>query len=111
MSKSIACFIRSGLMLLAALVGTSAAVRAQSDPLYVPLPDGAKAALYRPDNNPNPTLGFLIIHRVSNVMNHLGCTELSKRGFAVLCVNPRFENNESLVDWEKLPLDMKPGME
>ena len=85
--------------------------RAQSNPLYVPLPGGVKAALYKPDANPNPTVGFLIVHRTSNVMNHVGCTELAKRGFAVLCLNPRTENNEAQVDWEKMPLDLKPGVE
>ncbi|MSO21339.1 MAG: hypothetical protein EXQ56_12955 [Acidobacteria bacterium] len=89
----------------------SLTARAQSNPLFVPLPGGVKAALYKPDANPNPTVGFLIVHRTSNVMNHVGCTELAKRGFAVLCLNPRTENNEALVDWEKMPLDLKPGVE
>jgi pimeloyl-ACP methyl ester carboxylesterase len=97
--------------IVALLVGLTMRAEAQSNPIYVPLPGGVKAALYKPDANPNPTVGFLIVHRTSNVMNHIGCTELSKRGFAVLCLNPRTENNEALVDWEKLPLDVKPGVE
>src|SRR5581483_5290691 len=73
-------------------------------------PGGANAALYRPDTNAAPRVGVLIVHRTSNFMNHLGCTELAKRGFAVLCMNTRFTNNEALVDWEKLPLDLKQGV-
>lgn len=107
----IARTLKSSLLALALLTALASAARAQSNPLFVPFPGGVKAALYKPDNNPNPTVGFLIVHRTSNVMNHIGCTELAKRGFAVLCLNPRSENNEAIVDWEKLPLDVKPGME
>jgi hypothetical protein len=35
------------------------------------------------------------------------CTELSKRGFMVLCFNTRFINNEAQVRWEETPLDVK----
>jgi len=84
---------------------------AQSNPLYVPLRGGVNAALYRPDGNAAPHVAVLLVHRTSNFMSHLGCTELSKRGFMALCMNTRFENNEALVDWEKLPLDVKQGVE
>jgi pimeloyl-ACP methyl ester carboxylesterase len=95
--------------LLAMLAGRM--LWAQSNPVYISFSTGANAALYRPDGNPSPQVGLLLVHRVSNFMNHLGCTELSKRGFAVLCMNTRFENNESLVNWEKLPLDVRQGVE
>jgi len=84
---------------------------AQSHPLYVPLSDGANGALHLPDGNPSPTVGVVIVHRTSNVMNHLGCWELSKRGFAVFCLNTRFENNEAELDWEKIVLDVKQAVE
>jgi len=42
--------------------------------------------------------------------DHRACTELSKRGFMLLCMNTRYENNEALVDFEKLPLDVKAGV-
>ena len=84
---------------------------AQSNPVFVPLPQGAKALLYRPDNNPSPQVGVLTVHRTGNKFTALECTELSKRGFAVLCLNTRFENNEALVEFEKIPLDVKAGME
>lgn len=111
MPSSMTRTLRNPLPLLLALLTFGAVARAQSTPLFVPLPGGVKAALYKPDYNPKPPVGFLIVHRVSNVMNHLGCTELSRRGFAVLCLNTRFDNNEALVDWEKLPLDVKQGVE
>src|ERR1051325_6192930 len=93
------------LMMVAANAG------AQSNPLYVPLSGGANGALYLPDNNRSPQIGVVIVHRTSNFMNHLGCTELAKRGIAAFCMNTRFENNEALVDWEKIALDVKQGVE
>jgi hypothetical protein len=42
-------------------------------------------------------VAILVIHRTSNFMGYLGCTELSKRGFLVLCMNPRSDNNEARV--------------
>src|SRR4029077_14577962 len=84
---------------------------AQSNPVFVRLPANAKALYYRPDNNPSPQVAVLTVHRTGNKFNALECTELSKRGFGVLCLNTRFENNEALVDFEKIPLDIKAGME
>src|SRR5438105_2165998 len=71
----------------------------------------AKAALYRPDAGPTPHVGVLVMHRTSNYLTHRACTELSRRGFLMLCMNTRYENNEALVDFEKLPLDVKTGVE
>ncbi len=50
------------------------------------------------------------MHRTSNYLTHRACTELSRRGFLMLCMNSRFENNEPAVDFEKLPLDVKQGV-
>jgi len=51
------------------------------------------------------------MHRSSNFLAHRACTELSRRGFLLLCMNTRYENNEALVDFEKLPLDVKAGVD
>jgi pimeloyl-ACP methyl ester carboxylesterase len=51
------------------------------------------------------------MHRTANYLNHIGCTELSRRGFLVLCMNTRFQNNETQVRWEDTPLDVKAGVE
>src|SRR6185436_19419758 len=84
---------------------------AQSNPVFVPLSGGAKALLYRPDNSPSPRIAVLTVHRTGDKFTALECTELSRRGFAVLCLNTRFQNNEALVEFEKIPLDVKQGVE
>ena len=104
-------FLLIGLALVLALTLPVSPVFAQSNPVFVPLPANAKALYYRPDNNPSPQVAILTVHRTGNKFNALECTELSKRGFGVLCLNTRFENNEALVDFEKIPLDIKGGME
>ncbi len=84
---------------------------AQSKPELIPIPGRAKAALYRPDTGPSPHVGILVMHRTSNYLIHPACTQLSRRGFLLLCMNTRYENNEALVEFEKLPLDVKTGVE
>jgi pimeloyl-ACP methyl ester carboxylesterase len=51
------------------------------------------------------------MHRTSNFMSALACTELSRRGFAVLCMNPRSDNNEAMVRFETIPLDVRAGVQ
>jgi pimeloyl-ACP methyl ester carboxylesterase len=97
------------IALLACLVPRSAS--AQSKPEFIPMGGRAKAALYKPDFGPAPYVGVLVMHRTSNYLAHRACTELSRRGFLMLCMNTRYENNEILVDFEKLPLDVKAGVE
>src|SRR6188472_27165 len=55
---------------------------AQSNPVYVPLPAGAKALFYKPDNNPNARIAVLSVHRTGNKFGSIECTELSRRGIA-----------------------------
>ncbi len=83
---------------------------AQSHPEYVPL-GRVQAALYKPDSGPAPHVAFLVAHRTANNLSTSACTELSKRGFMVLCFNTRFINNESQVRWEETPLDVKAAVE
>jgi hypothetical protein len=94
----------------AAVLFSPGTAAAQSHPEYVPL-GRLSAALYRPDTGPAPHVAFLIMHRTSNYMHHIGCTELPKRGFMALCMNTRFQNNEAQVRWEETPLDVKAGVE
>jgi hypothetical protein len=97
------------------LVTGSSISFAQTNPRYIRFPDvpsAVKGALYAPDAPQKPPhVGILVIHRVSNFMNTLACVELSRRGFLVLCMNPRSDNNEALVRWETIPLDVKAGVE
>ena len=99
---------RAALIALLALAPQWAC--AQSKPEFVAFPGTSKAALYRPDTGPAPHVGILVMHRTANYLAHRACTELSRRGFMMLCMNTRFENNEALVDFEKLPLDVKAGV-
>ena len=91
-----------------ALSATSAS--AQSNPRFVPLGGAAKGALYVPDSGPAPHVAFLVVHRTSNFMTHVSTTELSSRGFMVLGMNPRFDNNEAAVNWEDIALDVRAGV-
>jgi pimeloyl-ACP methyl ester carboxylesterase len=43
-------------------------------------------------------------------MTHISTRELPKRGFMVLGMNPRFDNNEAAVDWEDIALDVRAGI-
>jgi hypothetical protein len=68
---------------------------AQSNPVFVPLSNRAKAMCYTPDNNPSPQVAVLTVHRTGNKFTAMECTELSRRGITVLCLNTRHGNNES----------------
>ena len=85
---------------------------AQSNPRYIQFkPLSVKGALYKPDYGPTPHVAILVIHRTANFMSHPATTELSKRGFLVLGMNPRSDNNETIVDFESNALDIKSGIE
>src|SRR5438477_1276109 len=79
---------------LAAVLGVAGQALAQSHPEFIPL-GRVSAAMYRPDSGPAPHIAFLVAHRTANNLNNNACTELSKRGFMVLCFNTRFINNEA----------------
>jgi len=98
------------LMTAAAL---SAAVSfAQSNPAYIQFtPSTTKGALYKPDSGPAPHIGVILTHRTGNFLSHIATRELPRRGFLVLAMNPRFENNEALVNWDEIALDIKSGVE
>src|SRR5262249_41313361 len=84
---------------------------AQSHPEYITgLAHGVKAVLYRPDSNPAPHVGVVVMHRTSNYLAHAACTQLSSRGLMVLCMNSRFDNNEALVNWELIAQDVGVGV-
>ena len=72
-----------------AVVFTVSPVMAQSNPTFVPLSGGARALFYRPDNSPLPSVAVLTVHRTGDKFTAPECTELSRRGIAVLCLNTR----------------------
>ncbi|HLH96252.1 MAG TPA: hypothetical protein VKW08_14150 [Xanthobacteraceae bacterium] len=102
--------LRLSLIVALTLFALPRLAAAQSKPEFIRFPGIAAGALYRPDAGAAPHVGILVMHRTANYLAHRACTELSQRGFLMLCMNTRFENNEALVDFEKLPLDVKAGV-
>src|ERR1017187_4790603 len=101
---------RRTITFLAMLFGlTSAWASAQSAPLFVTL-GPADAALYKPDGGPAPHVGIVVIHRTADYMRHPACPQLSQRGFLMLCINTRFTNNEEVVRFEEIALDVKAAV-
>jgi pimeloyl-ACP methyl ester carboxylesterase len=102
---------------LAGIVGVGfglavASAQAQSNPRYIQFqPNATKGALYTPDSGAPPTVAFLTIHRTSNFLNLIATRELARRGFMVLGMNPRSDNNEAIVNFENVALDIKQGIE
>src|SRR5436190_18054644 len=84
---------------------------AQSNPQFIRFQGASSGALYKPDQGPAPHVGIVVMHRTSNYQTHPACTQLARRGFLMLCMTTRFANNEVFVDYEKLPLDVKNGVE
>ncbi|MBX9759529.1 MAG: hypothetical protein K2Y29_12215 [Beijerinckiaceae bacterium] len=105
----------TGRLILAAIATVAAlsgAAQAQSNPRYVQFsPSATKGALYSPDSGRASNVAFLSIHRTSNFMNIIGNAELAKRGFLTLGMNPRSDNNEAIVEFENVALDIKQGVE
>ena len=94
------------------LVSFCTQVSAQSNPVYIPFnPSAVKGVLYKPDSGSPAHVGIVISHRTANFLSHIGAKELSKRGFLVLAMNPRSDNNEAAVRWEDNALDVRSGVE
>ena len=84
---------------------------AQSNPQYVlGLAHGVKGVLWLPPNPANSHTGVIAIHRTSNYLAHPSCSNLSQRGFTVLCMDSRFDDNETLVNFELLAQDVGVGV-
>ena len=103
---------RSIVLMTAALLAIGAPLFAQSHPEYIQFsPSPVKGALYKPDAGPAPHVAIVIIHRTANVLGSSAARELARRGFMVLGVNPRSDNNEAVVNFEVNALDIKSGVE
>jgi pimeloyl-ACP methyl ester carboxylesterase len=84
----------------------------QSNPTYVQFsPATVKGALYKPDGGAPPHVAVLLVHRTSNFLSHIATSELARRGFLVLAMNPRSDNNEAAVVFEDNALDLKSGVD
>jgi len=103
---------RNVVLLSVCSLTLAAPLFAQSNPTYIQFSPGAvKGALYKPDSGPAPHVAVLLIHRTANFLAHPATRELSKRGFMVLAMNPRSDNNEAAVNFEANALDLKSGIE
>src|SRR3982751_3417647 len=97
-----------------ALAFAGAALAAAPAPTFVQFsPSATKGALYLPDpaKFPAPHIAVIAMHRNSNYMSHISTVQLPARGFIVLGMNPRCDNNEAAcAPWENNALDVKSGV-
>ncbi len=101
------------LALAGAIALAAPALAAVPTPTYVQFSGAAKGALYKPDpaKFPSPHVGVIVMHRNSNYLAHISTKELPARGFVVLGMNPRCDNNEAAcAPWENNALDVKSGV-
>jgi hypothetical protein len=101
------------IVLIGALASVTPAFAAVPPPTFVQFSGAAKGALYRPDpaRFPTPHVGVIVMHRNSNYLSHISTVELPARGFVVLGMNPRCDNNEAAcAPWENNALDVKQGV-
>lgn len=71
-------------------------------------------ALYRPDPavHPEPHIAIVNMHRTENRLAHISMKEMASRGFVILGMNPRCQNNEAkCAPWEHNALDVRQGIE
>ena len=101
------------VILLSLIVGLAPrSLDAQIIPTYVQFdPYTVKGALYRPREERARSVGVLLIHRVNNYLGHIAAWELAERGFLVLAMNSRFDNNEASLIWEVIAQDVRTGVE
>ncbi|CAN7662965.1 MULTISPECIES: hypothetical protein [Rhizobium/Agrobacterium group] len=104
MKKTIYALICAGVACLSANLALAA-----PPPEYVSF--GAASGIFHMPADGKATVAFLAIHRTANYLTHPTCAEMPKRGFAALCMNTRFNNNEMVVDWDRIALDVKAGVE
>ena len=69
-----------------------------------------KAVLYSPSPSSTARVAVVNMHEDGNRLSDIACTELAKRGFYVLCMNGRSDNNEALDFWNDLPMDVAVGV-
>jgi hypothetical protein len=89
------------VIVLWTLAAHEAAVQTTS---YLQLGPTVKAVLYSPDPSAKARVAIVNMHEDGNRLADIACTELVKRGFYVLCMNGRSDNNEALDFWNDLPL-------
>jgi len=60
-------------------------------------PTATMGAIYLPDPkvHPEPHIAIVNMHRTENRLAHISMREMASRGFVILGMNPRCQNNES----------------
>ncbi len=101
-----------------AMEGEGPAQAAPLDPsitrTFVPLGGGMAALLYEPRNpGPKAAVAVLAEHSALDYLTHSSCTELSKRGYRVLCVNNSNDKSRNFNDgmFDRVMLETKRAME
>src|SRR4051812_10671567 len=106
--------IKATAGLVAAMALCAQAHAAAPAPTFIQFsPSATKGALYLPDpaKFPAPHVAVIAMHRNSNYLSHISTKELPARGFVVLGINPRCDNNEAAcAPWENNALDVKSGV-
>ena len=77
-------------------------------------PVATMGAIYFPDSevHPEPRIAVVNMHRTENRLAHISMQEMASRGFVILGMNPRCQNNEAkCAPWENNALDVKQGIE
>jgi hypothetical protein len=66
---------------------------------FVHLANGAPGVLYEPVNpGPKAQIAVFVMHSANDFLTHSACTELSKRGYRVLCANDSNDKNQLFND-------------
>ena len=94
---------------------TSPAIAELPPPEYIQFsPNATMGAIYFPDSevHPKPRIAVVNMHRTENRLAHISMQEMASRGFVILGMNPRCQNNEAkCAPWENNALDVKQGIE
>ncbi len=101
---------RFALIIVVLCALTTRETAAQTQASYLQLSPTVKAVLYSPDPSTKTRIAVVNMHEDGNRLADIACTELVKRGFYVLCMNGRSDNNEALDFWNDLPLDVATGV-
>src|SRR5262249_34232301 len=105
--------MRATIFRVLVLAGCSAVLAreaAAQQTTYLQLSPTVKAVLYSPAQTGASRVAVVNMHEDGNRLEDIACTELVKRGFYVLCMNGRSDNNEALDFWNDLPLDIATAM-
>lgn len=81
---------------------------------FVPLGSGVTAVLYEPKApGAKSQIAVLSEHSAADYLTHSSCTELSKRGYRVLCLNNTNDKSRTFNDgaFDRVMLETKRGME